>query len=62
MSNSTKPYSILCPIFNEDYIIKKETREEIDLKGENLIKYLENLLNNCTGNINSYLGTKSFKE
>ena len=28
MSNSTKPYSILCPIFNEDYIIKKETRED----------------------------------
>ena len=61
MSDSTKPYSIICPIFNEDYIIKKETREEVDLKGENLIKFLEKLLNNCTENINSYLESKNLK-
>ena len=61
MSDSTKPYSIVCPIFNEDYIIKKEIREEIDLKGENLIQFLEKLLNNCTENINSYLKEKNFE-
>ena len=61
MSESTKPYSIVCPIFNEDYIIKKETREGVDLKGENLIKFLEKLLNSCTENINNYLEEKKFK-
>ena len=61
MSDSTKPNSIICPIFTEDYIIKKENRKEVDLKGENLIKYLENLLNNCTENINSYLAANKFE-
>jgi len=61
MSDSTKPYSIICPIFNEDYITKKETREEVDLKGENLINFLEKLLNNCTENINTYLKEKNFE-
>ena len=61
MSDSTKPYSIICPIFNEDYITKKEKREEVDLKGENLIKFVEKILNKCTENINSYLEGKNFE-
>ena len=61
MSNSTKPYSILCPIFNEDYISKKETREVVDKKGEKLIEYLEKFLNNCYANVDTYIKENSFE-
>ena len=55
MSDSTEPYSILCSIFNEDYITKKETREDTDKKGEKLIEYLETFLNTCDINIDTYI-------
>ena len=61
MSKSTKPYSILCSIFNEDYISKKETRDDIDKKGQKLIEYLENFLNNCYKNIDTYIKENSFE-
>jgi hypothetical protein len=61
MSDSTKPYSILCSIFNEDYISKKETRDDVDKKGQKLIEYLENFLNNCNKNIDTYLKENSFE-
>ena len=61
MSDSTKPYSILCSMFNEDYIIKKETRKDVDKKGETLIECLEKCLNNCSGNVDDYIESINMK-
>lgn len=61
MSKSSKPFSILCSIFNEDYIVKKEVRDDIDKKGEKLIEYLEVFLNNCNQNIDTYIEENIFQ-
>ena len=60
MSKSTEKFSIICNIFDENYIIKKDIREDVDQKGENLIKYLEKLLNDCEGFIDKYLEENEF--
>ena len=60
MSKSTESYSILCSIFDENYITKKEIREEVDKKGEKLIEYLETLLNDCQENIDKYIKENQF--
>ena len=58
----TKDNSILVNLFNEQYIeASEEQRKSIDNKGEEVINYIKDLLENCTDDIRIYINNNKLK-
>jgi len=59
----TKDNSILVNLFNEQYLeASEEQRASIDHKGEEVINYIKDLLENCTDDIRIYINNNKLKK
>ena len=55
----TKSNSIHVKLFNEKYM-EKDDDDKMDLKGDKIINYIVNILENCKGDIRDYIEWNSF--
>ena len=59
----TKDNSIPVNLFNEQYIeASEEKRTSLDNKGDEVINYLKELLENCTDDIRVYINNNKLKK
>lgn len=58
----TKDNTILVNLFSEQYIeASEEERASIDNKGDEVINYIKDLLENCTDDIRIYINNNKLK-